>query len=602
MSDLPDHAAIIALGPSAMPLAQRIKSLLPRAEIHAPGARNLDADIAFEQFSVALRALFAAGRPIIGICASGILVRSLAPLVAEKRTEPPLVAVAEDGSVAVPLLGGHRGANALARAIATMTGGVAAVTTAGDLRFDLALDEPPPGWLVANPARMKEVTAALLAGENVTLDVEAADAAWLRAGGARFAEYGRFAVRVTDRAIDADAEALVLHPPVLTLGVGCERDVSADVLRALVATTLQHNGLAPGAVALVASIDLKADEAAVHDLAASLGVPARFFTPADLLAETKRLKTPSEAVFRAVGCYGVAEGAALAAAGRDSTLIVAKQSGERVTCAVARARHALDPSQIGRARGRLSIIGIGPGDAGSRTASADAALRAASDVVGYRLYLDLLGAAVAGKARYQSELGAEEERARKALDLAASGRSVALVSSGDAGFYGLASLVFELLDREDRAEWRRIAIDVVPGISAMQAASARLGAPLGHDFCAISLSDLLTPWDQIERRIRAAAEGDFVIALYNPRSARRTVQLQIAREILLGARGGDTPVAVARNLGRDEESVAVTTLAALDPGLVDMLTLVIVGNSTTRKLSGKAQLYTPRGYSTKDVR
>jgi cobalt-precorrin 5A hydrolase/precorrin-3B C17-methyltransferase len=176
---------------------------------------------------------------------------------------------------------------------------------------------------------------------------------------------------------------------------------------------------------------------------------------------------------------------------------------------------------------------------------------------------------------------------------------VALVSSGDAGIYGLASLVFELVERGDDAAWQRIAIAVIPGVSAMQAASSRLGAPLGHDFCAISLSDLLTPWDQIERRIKAAAEGDFVIALYNPRSARRDTQLARARDILLTARSGDTPVALARNLGRDAESVTITTLAALDPADVDMLTLVIIGSSTTRRLAGRDLLYTPRGYAAK---
>jgi len=250
----------------------------------------------------------------------------------------------------------------------------------------------------------------------------------------------------------------------------------------------------------------------------------------------------------------------------------------------------------------LTIVGIGPGDVASRTGAADEAIAAATDVVGYRLYLDLLGPALTGKTTHQSDLGAEEERARKALDLAASGRAVALVSSGDAGIYGLASLVFELLDREEHAAWQRVAIGVVPGVSAMQAAAARLGAPLGHDFCAISLSDLLTPWATIERRLKAAAAADFVIALYNPRSARRGTQLQIACDILLAERGGDTPVALARNLGRDGESVAVTTLAALDPVAVDMLTLVIIGNSTTRKLAGKMLLYTPRGYAAKRPR
>jgi cobalt-precorrin 5A hydrolase/precorrin-3B C17-methyltransferase len=247
----------------------------------------------------------------------------------------------------------------------------------------------------------------------------------------------------------------------------------------------------------------------------------------------------------------------------------------------------------------LAIIGIGPGDAAARTAAADAALDAASDVVGYGLYLDLLGPALDGKKRHDGQLGAEEERVRCALDLAASGRAVALVSSGDAGIYGLASLVFELIERDAQPQWHRVSIEVIPGVSAMQAAAARLGAPLGHDFCAISLSDLLTPWAQIECRLKAAAEGDFVIALYNPRSARRSTQIERARALLLTARSGETPVALARNLGRDGERIVITTLAALDPAQVDMLTLVLIGSSTTRRLAGHDRLLTPRGYAGK---
>ncbi len=220
--------------------------------------------------------------------------------------------------------------------------------------------------------------------------------------------------------------------------------------------------------------------------------------------------------------------------------------------------------------------------------------------MGYGLYLDLLGEAIAGKARHESALGAEAARARNALDLAVAGRAVALVSSGDAGIYGLAALVFELIDREARPEWRRVLLSVVPGLSALQAAAARLGAPLGHDFCAISLSDLLTPWEVIERRLAAAAAGDFVVALYNPRSERRRTQLDRAREILLGQRAAETPVALARNLGRGGESIAITTLGALAGEEVDMLTLVLVGSSATRLLPGTPpRLYTPRGYARK---
>jgi cobalt-precorrin 5A hydrolase/precorrin-3B C17-methyltransferase len=397
MSALPRGAAIVALGASALPLARRIKALLPDARIHALEARDLDGDVRFANAMVHLRALFAVGTPIVGLCASGILIRALAPLLNDKRAEPPVVAVAEDGSAVVPLLGGHRGANALARAIATMTGGTAAITTAGDLRFDLALDAPPPGWRVANPERAKAATAALLSGEDVALAVEAGNADWITQSGARFAARGVAAVRVTDHVPALDERALVLHPPVLALGIGCARNAAPEELQALVRDTLAQHDLAAGAIALVTSIDLKSDEAAVLELASALKVPARFFSATELLAETPRLQTPSDTVFRAVGCYGVAEGAALAAAGQDAALIVAKQIRGGATCALARAAQPLDATQIGRARGSLAVIGIGPGDQATRTAEADAALAAATDVVGYRLYLDLLGDALVGK-------------------------------------------------------------------------------------------------------------------------------------------------------------------------------------------------------------
>jgi cobalt-precorrin 5A hydrolase/precorrin-3B C17-methyltransferase len=302
-------------------------------------------------------------------------------------------------------------------------------------------------------------------------------------------------------------------------------------------------------------------------------------------------------VFRATGCWGVAEGAALAAVGPAGSLVVSKQRSRRATCAIARAPGPIDASAIGFPRGRLAIVGIGPGDPAWRTPEADRLLAGSSDLVGYSLYLDLLGAAASGKTRHESPIGAETERVRLALDLAAAGRQVALVSSGDAGIYGLAALAFELLDRERRRDWHAAEIVVAPGVSAMQAAAARLGAPLGHDFCAISLSDLMTPWAVIRDRLAAAAQADFVVALYNPRSARRAGLLGEAAAILLGYRPPETPVAIARNLGRAGETVSIVALGELAAAAVDMLSLVIVGNRQTRRVAGDpARLYTPRGY------
>ena len=525
-------------------------------------------------------------------------MRALAPLLDDKRTEPAVVAVAEDGSVAVPLLGGHHGANAIARKIAEATGGIAAITTAGDLRLGVAFDDAPLGWRIANPELVKPVTAALLAGEDVELDCEACAADWLH--GVRFAANGEWRVLITNRKGATNAHTLVVHPPVLVLGVGCERGTEPEELETLAISTLDEAGLALESVACIASIDLKADERAVQSLAAHLGVPLRFFSAADLEAEAPRLRTPSEIVFREVGCHGVAEGAALATVNTRGELVVPKVRSERATCAITCAISPIDPIQPAKnSNGHLAIIGIGPGTDNWRSPEASQALRTADTVIGYKLYLDQIADELVGKKRHDGTLGEEAKRTTLALELASTGRSVALISSGDAGIYALASLVFELIDKTDDDRWNQISIEVVPGISALQAAASRVGAPLGHDFCAISLSDLMTPQAIITKRLHAAAQGDFVVALYNPQSTQRRHLLGVAREILATARPPLTPVVVARNVGRENETVTVTTLDEFNVEAVDMTTLVLIGSSRTRTFQhgGRLWTYTPRGYS-----
>ncbi len=594
--------AVVILGPSALDTGQRVAAAID-GELHGFAPRVPGCAVAFTDAVAHLRLLFAAGRPVVGICAAGVLIRALAPLLADKRGEPPVIAMAEDGSVTVPLLGGHRGANALAQRIATVLGGVAAVTTAGDARFGLALDKPPRGWRLGNPEAAKAFMADLLAGETVAIENETTvDAGWLSSLPTKSDAKRR--IRITERDVRVEAD-LLLHPATVVIGVGCERLAPAAELIALAESCLAEAGLSLLSVACVASIDLKAAEPAVHALASHLGVPARFFAAARLERETPRLAAPSDLVYRETGCHGVAEGAALAAVGPDGRLVLPKHRAARSTCAIAAAPQIVDAHEVGRARGRLAIVGLGPGSADGRTREAEAALADASDWVSYRLYLDLLSPLSAGKSLHGFDLGAEETRVTHALDLAAEGRHVALVSSGDAGIYAMASLVFEMIERGGRADWSRVEILGLPGVSAMQVAAARAGAPLGHDFCAISLSDLLTPWQVIEKRLKAAADADFVVALYNPVSERRKSQLARAREILLSARGPETPVVVGRNLGRTSESLAVITLEALDPGKLDMLSIVLIGASSTRRLSrpdGGDWVYTPRGYGDKPAR
>jgi len=249
--------------------------------------------------------------------------------------------------------------------------------------------------------------------------------------------------------------------------------------------------------------------------------------------------------------------------------------------------------------GKLYLVGLGPGGLEHLTSAAQSALRESEWVVGYRAYVEQVRPLIEGKNVLAMDLGQELERAAKAVDLAYEGADVAVVSSGDTGIYGMAGPVFRVLvDRDWDGD--RPSVEVFPGVSAMQAAAALLGAPLMQDFCAISLSDLLTPWETIRRRLEAAAQGDFVVAIYNPRSRTRESQLEEARNILLSHRPGNTPVGIVRNAYRPGQGVTLTDLQRLEGHLdsIDMVTVVLVGNSTSFEHQGR--MVTPRGYPTKD--
>ena len=368
---------------------------------------------------------------------------------------------------------------------------------------------------------------------------------------------------------------------------------------------LSDAGVCDAAVHSVNTISLKADEPAILDLAASLDAPLRLFSAVELEAETPRLATPSDVVFAEVGCHGVSEAAALAQIGSDGTLWVQKRKTANATVALGLSLEPMTSLQ-GTPRGRLSVVGIGPGQAAWRTPEVSRLVADAQELVGYGLYIDLLGPLATGKIRSDFPLGGEEARCRYALEQAGQGKNVALVCSGDAGIYAMGALVFELLDRapdqmgvSDAA--RRVDVVCSPGVSALQGAAARAGAPLGHDFCTISLSDLLTPRDDILRRLKAAAEGDFVIAFYNPVSKTRRTLLAEARDILLQHRPDNTPVMLASSLGRPKEHIRYRRLADLQVDEVDMLTVVLVGSSNSRlaQLGEGPRMFTPRGYARK---
>ena len=589
---------VLALSRSGEPVAHKIATLLG-AKVHGREGRVDQADAFFANALDHTRDLFAAGVPVVGVCASGILIRAVAPLLMDKTTEPPVVSVSDDGAVVVPLLGGHRGANRLASQIADGLGAVAAVTTAGDVALGVALDTPPAGWTLVNPADAKGAMANLLSGTGATVS---GDAPWL-------ADLPKGdGLRISAEAVrhgDLSEGHLQFAPQILTLGVGCARNCNPHELMALVLETLDQTGLAPEAVHSVNTITLKADEPAIIELSKALGVPMRLFDAETLDAETPRLENPSDVVFAEVGTHGVSEAAALAQAGPDGTLMMAKRKTANATCAIGLAPAPLTELR-GRARGRLSVVGIGPGQAAWRTPEVSRFVAEAEELVGYGLYIDLLGPLAIGKDRSDFPLGGEEARCRYALEQAAMGKNVALVCSGDAGIYAMGALVFELLDRSEDEEGvsdaaHRVEVVCSPGVSALQGAAARAGAPLGHDFCTISLSDLLTPRDDIIRRLHAAAEGDFVIAFYNPVSKTRRTLLAEARDILLQHRPADTPVMLASSLGRPEEHVRYRRLDQLEVDEVDMLTVVLIGSSNSRlaQMGEGPRMFTPRGYARK---
>ncbi|PKW06985.1 cobalt-precorrin 5A hydrolase / precorrin-3B C17-methyltransferase [Streptomyces sp. 1222.5] len=521
----------------------------------------------------AVRAAFAECEQLVCFLATGAAVRLLAPLLGDKTADPGVVCVDEGGRFAVSLVGGHGGgANELAREVGGLLGAEPVVTTATDAVGLAALDTlglPYEGAVAA-------VSRALLDGEPVALEAEVA---WPLPP-LPFSAEGAYTVRLTDRAVEPGEREVLLRPPSLVVGVGASRGAPAEEVLGLIGEALRAAGLSAGSVAELATVDAKAEEPGLVAAAERLGVPLVTYSAGELAAV--EVPNPSDAPLAAVGTPSVAEAAALAGGGE---LLVPKRKSERAdgrpamaTCAVVRRP----------GRGRLAVVGLGPGARDLLTPRAAAELRRASVLVGLDQYVDQIRDLLRPGTRVlESGLGAEEERARTAVAEARRGHAVALIGSGDAGVYAMASPA--LAEASDD-------IDVVgvPGVTAALAAGAVLGAPLGHDHVSISLSDLHTPWEVIERRVRAAAEADLVVTFYNPRSRGRDWQLPKALGILAGHRDPATPVGVVRNASRPDESSRVTTLAGLDPATVDMMTVVTVGNTATRTVAGR--MVTPRGY------
>lgn len=602
-------------------LAERLKALYPDSAV-----RRFEAKAVGELWDESDTLAF--------IMAAGIVVRTISPLVRDKKSDPAVLVLDEKGKFCVSLLSGHLGgANDRAREVAAFLGGEAVITTASDVNNMPSLDL----WAVEQGLAIEDWN--LLPGlgtrliDNGTLRVYTERELPLPGAFLRVADPRSADLLITARADvyrDAPVEGaegtavpmpikdqLYLRPKSLIIGMGCNSGTSAGEIEEVVTTTLASHNLSPLSLTAVATIDLKAQEPGIKTFVEKFGYGLVSFTPDELNA-VEGVAPSSEAVLKATGAYAVSEPAARLAAGTE-TLLVAKQKKGNVTVAVAEkgslqagtkgngraAKKAVPaPSPSGSAaassrKGKVFVVGTGPGGVEYITPYAQEIIRTADAIAGYGTYLELIEELIKGKEVFTTGMTGEVDRCRHAIDVARTGKTVAVISGGDPGIYAMAGLVFELLRAAAPAGPDASApdVEVVPGISALNACASRLGAPLMHDFAAISLSDRLTPWELIEKRLAAAASADFVIALYNPKSLGRPEHINTARAVCLKHRSAETPVGIVKGATRENERVIITNLRDMLNHDIDMQTTVIIGNSHT--FTWGRWMITPRGYEEK---
>ncbi|MBU4321250.1 MAG: precorrin-3B C(17)-methyltransferase [Nitrospinae bacterium] len=580
---------------------------------------------------------------LIFIMASGIVIRTVAPLIKDKRTDPAVVVLDEKGGFAVSLLSGHLGgANKIAKEIADFLSGQAVITTASDTNNLPAIDlwAKENDLVIENWDTVPEISTRFLnSGElRVYSEVEIK----MPEGFLRVDKPSSADVLITNKQFKIQnskfKNKIYLRPKNLIIGIGCNSGTSVDEIEDAVKRALAEKNFSFLSIHSVATIDIKADEKGLNEFVREYGFPIKTFTADELnkISSESGVRSirpvgSSEIVFKATGAYAVAEPAALLASGADE-LLVRKQKIGNVTVAVSEIKSGVRCQVSGAAlpphppldkwgrrggKGKIYIVGTGPGSVEHITPYAQNAIRNSDVIVGYGTYLELIKELIKDKEILSTGMTQEIERCKKAVELAMNGKTVSVISGGDPGIYAMAGLVFELLkDRNALCVMRyalkdknsspitdyasRIYVEVIPGISALNACAARLGAPLMHDFASISLSDRLTPWELIEKRLDAAAKADFVIILYNPKSKGRAEHIDRAREIILKCRKPETPVGIVKGAMRENERVIITDLKNMLLHDIDMQTTVIIGNSQTFVWDNR--MITPRGYEKKLLR
>ena len=541
---------------------------------------------------VLVKQAFSSADALIFWCAAGIAVRSIAPYLSHKSKDPAVLVLDEKGTHCISLLSGHMGgANALTRTVSELCGAEPVITTGTDMEHRFSVDEFARcnGFVVTDWEKAKRISVDVLAGKTLKIagllekeqycPVEGMEEhAWTAGELPDDAD-----VWITSRQLPVPAQVLQLIPKDLTIGIGCRRGTNCSALQTALARFLEQTGLDARGICRITSIDRKKEEQGLIDLAAELKVPFVTYTSEELL-QAPGEDPSSEFVREITGVDNVCQRSAMLGAGDDAICLAEKTVVDGITMAAA----CGGSGKSSGSRGMVCAVGIGPGDRTQMTAQAMEVLRRADLIVGYKTYVDQIRPVFPDKEYAVSGMRQEISRIREALEEAAKGKTVAVISSGDASVYGMGGLLWELSEQYD------VDVECVAGITAALSGGAVLGAPLGHDFTCVSLSDLLTPWDLIRRRLELAAEGDFVIALYNPSSRTRQHRYEEACRILLEHRPGDTVCGWCRNIGRQGEEWKVCTLRELEQQPVDMLTTVFIGNSRTRVIRGR--MVTPRGY------
>ena len=535
---------------------------------------------------------------IIFIGSVGASIRLINSFLTTKDKDPGVIVMDKKGSQILPIIGSHQSnTKNIAFQISNLFGGEIIETNNSNDQNFLNIDSFGNEWgwkksgeiqdwsrLVIKQANKEEIFCKQLSGINLWRNSESAKDINFLFEKDPSQESSTFNVSVYSLYKNT------WHPPVLWIGLGCERNTSKNLIANSLKKFFKTSNLSTHSIAGLATIDIKKDEKGILELAEENNLPIKFFTKEDLSKII--VPNPSNVVQKEIGTPSVAEASCLLAAGKESKLLKEKrifknQSGA-VTIAVAESKSQYNPTN-----GEIHIIGSGPGDISYLTNNAKKALSRCTVWIGYKMYLDLIKPLKRNdQVLIESKLTEEKERCSKAIKLAEEGIKVALISSGESGFYGMAGLLLELLQKIKK-EYRPY-FEVHPGISSVQLAAAISGAPLMNDFCSVSLSDKLTPWSLIEKRIEGALVGDFVIALFNPQSIERNWQLKSVIDICLQSRHGDTPVLIARQVGRENQTKKFFTLNTIPFKEIDMLSIIIIGNSQTTLVD--EIFLTPRGY------